>query len=98
MDIITPIPKQKLVKDINKDLRPVSLTPLLSKVAEEFLVEEYVRPAAMKKISENQFGCILKSSTTHALLNMVHSWTKHTDGAGATMRIVLFDYIKKCLT
>ena len=55
---ITPIPKQRLVQDINKDLRPVSLTPVLSKVAEEFVVEEHVRPAVMKMISENQFGCI----------------------------------------
>ena len=91
---ITTIPKQKLVKDINKDLRPVSLTPVLSKVAEEFLVEEHVRPAVMKKISENQFGCFQKSSTTHALLSMVHSWTKHTDGTESTVRVALFDYKK----
>ena len=57
---ITPIPKQRLVQDINKDLLPVSLTPVLSKVAEEFVVEEHVRPAVMKMISENQFGCIPK--------------------------------------
>ena len=28
----------------------------------------------------------------HALISMVHSWTKHTDGAGSTIRVVLFDY------
>ena len=80
-----------MVQDINKDLRPVSLTPVLSNVAEEFVVEEHVRPAVMKMISENQFGCIPKSSTTHALLSMVHSWTKPTDGTGSTVRVVLFD-------
>jgi hypothetical protein len=31
---IVPIPKQKPVNDVNKDLRPISLTPVLSKVAE----------------------------------------------------------------
>jgi hypothetical protein len=91
---IVPIPKQKQVQDVNKDLRPISLTPVLSKVAEEFVVEEHVRPAVIKKISENQFGCIPKSSTTQALLSMVHTWTKHTDGSGSAVRVVLFDYKK----
>ena len=36
------------------------------------------------------FGCIPKSSTTHALLSMVHSWTKIvTELHGSTIRIVL---------
>ena len=35
-----PIPKQKPVKDVNKDLCPISLTPVLSKIAEEFVLEE----------------------------------------------------------
>ena len=34
---------KKPVKGVNKDLRPTSLTPVLSKIAEEFVVEEYVR-------------------------------------------------------
>ena len=25
---------------------------------------------------------------------MVHSWTKHTDGTGSTVRVILFDYRK----
>ena len=91
---IVPIPKQKPVKDVNKHLRPISLTPILSKVAEEFVVEEYVKPAMLKKIGANQFGCVPKSSTTHALISMIHEWTKHTDGNGSTVRVVLFDYRK----
>ena len=34
---VVPIPKQKPVKEVNKHLRPISLTPILSKVAEEFV-------------------------------------------------------------
>ena len=89
-----PIPKQKPIKDINKHLRPISLTPVLSKVAEEFVVAEHLRPSVFKKIGDNQFGAIPESSTTHALISMVHSWTKHTDGTGSTVRVVLFDYRK----
>ena len=91
---IVPVPKQKPVTDVNKHLRPISLTPILSKVAEEFVVEEYVKHAILKKISANQFGCVPKSSTTHALISMMHMWAKHTDGNGATVRVVLFDYRK----
>ncbi|KAK3735987.1 hypothetical protein QZH41_006320 [Actinostola sp. cb2023] len=91
---IVPVPKQKPVKDINKHLRPISLTPILSKIAEEFVVEEHVKPAMLKKIGSNQFGCIPKSSTMHALISMIHTWTKHTDGNGTTVRVVLFDYRK----
>ena len=89
-----PIPEQKPIKDVNKHLRPISLTPVLSKVAEEFVVAEHLRPSILKKIGDNQFGAIPESSTTHALISMMHSWTKHTDGTESTVRVVLFDYRK----
>ena len=38
---ITPLPKTKIVKDPKKDLRPISLTARISKVAEEFIVVDY---------------------------------------------------------
>ena len=89
-----PIPKQKPIKDVNKHLRPISLTPVLSKVAEEFVVEEHLKLGILKKIGDNQYGAIPNSSTTQALISMVHSWTKYTDGTGSTVRVVLFDYRK----
>ena len=39
---IVPISKQKPIKDVNKHLRPISLTPVLSKVAEECVIEEHL--------------------------------------------------------
>ena len=36
---ITPIPKQTPVRDVNKHLRPISLTSILSKLAEEIVVD-----------------------------------------------------------
>ena len=91
---IVPVPKEKPVKEVNKDLRPISLTPILSKVAEDFVVEEFVRPAILKEIDETQFGTVPKSSTTQALISMVHEWTKYTDGNGSSVRVVLFDFRK----
>ena len=46
---IVPVPKQKPVNDINKHLRPISLTPVLSKVAEEYVVEYFLKHAVLKK-------------------------------------------------
>ena len=40
---ITPLPKSSTVNDINTDLRPISLTPTISKIAEEYVVVEKVR-------------------------------------------------------
>ena len=59
-NIIT-LPKQNPERHVNKHLRPISLTPTLSKIAEEFIVKVYVKPAALKEISANQFGCVPKS-------------------------------------
>ena len=45
-------------------------------------------------LDSSQFGAIPKSSTTLALFEMVHEWTQGTDGNGATIRTLLFDYKK----
>ena len=87
---VVAIPKQKPVKDVNNHLRPISLTPIISKLAEEIVVNNYVRPAIMEKIDDKQFGTIPNSSTTHALISMLHTWTKDTDGNVSTTRVVLF--------
>ena len=39
---VTPIPKQKPVRTMNNDLRPISLAPIVSKLAEELVVEHAV--------------------------------------------------------
>lgn len=50
-------------------LRPISLTPVLSKVAEEFVVKQYVKPAVFVKVDPRQFGTTPGSNTTEALIN-----------------------------
>ena len=91
---ITPLPKQSLVLDVNKHLRPISLTPILSKVAEDYVVEEYIKPAVLVKVDWNQFGTVPNSSTAHALISMLHTWYQTTDGNSSTVRVVLFDFKK----
>ena len=91
---VTPLPKTKPVKDLKKDLRPISLTACLSKVAEDCVVVDFVKPAVLRVLDPNQYGAVPNSSTTQALIHMVHHWAKETDGNGATVRTVLFDYRK----
>ena len=88
------VPKQRPVQDINKHLRPISLTPILSKIAEEYVVDTYVKPAVLSKIDPQQFATLPKSRTTHASISMTHSRAKSTSGNGSTTRVVLFDFRK----
>ena len=91
---IVAIPKQKPIQDVNIHLRPISLTPVLSKLAEDFVVDIYLIPAVMEKIDKRQFETVPKSCTTHALISMLHAWTENTDGKGSTTRVALFDFRK----
>ncbi|XP_022796427.1 uncharacterized protein LOC111334876 [Stylophora pistillata] len=48
----------------------------------------------MKVLDSNQYGAVPKSSTTIALLSMIHEWITGTDGNGSTVRTILFYYRK----
>ncbi len=69
---VIPLPKVKPVENLTKLLRPISLTACLSKVAENFVVQDYIKPAVLKILDPNQYGAVPKFSTTHALIHMVH--------------------------
>ena len=84
----------KLVQDLKRELRPISLTPGISKVAKDFVVKDYVKPAIVRKIDSNQYETIPKSPATSALLSMMHNWTLGLGGTGSTIRVILFDYQK----
>jgi hypothetical protein len=91
---ITPIQKEKPVRNINKHLRPISLSPVISKIAENFVVETFVKPAVLKKKDRNQYGTISNSSIVHALISLIHEWNGSTDGNDGTTRVMLFDFRK----
>ena len=91
---IIPIPKNKPIRDINKNLRPISLTPALSKLAEDIVIEKYVSHAVLEVVNQDQFGGIPKSSATLALISIIHTCAQATDGTGASVRLLLFDYRK----
>ena len=59
------------------------------------MVTDFVKPAVLEVIGESQYEAIPKSSTTTmALISMLHAWALGTDGNGATVRVMLFDHRK----
>ena len=58
--------------NIKKELRPISLTSCVSKVAEGFVVGGFMKPTVMSILGDNQYGAIPNSSTTMPLISMLH--------------------------
>ena len=72
---------------------PPTMLALL-KIAEDFVVTDYIKPAIIKSVDPNQFGTILGASTLMALISMLHKWLGGTNGAGAKIRVLLCDFRK----
>ena len=75
------------------DTRPISLTPCLSKVLENFVVS-WLIDDVKDKIDPCQFGCLKGTSTTYCLLDMLHTWLSHLDSHGKHLRICFLDFSK----
>ena len=73
---VVPIPKSAPVQHINQHLRSVSLTSILSKVAEDFVAEKELKPGILKILDPNHFGVIHGSSTSQALIKMINAGQK----------------------
>jgi len=54
----------------------------------------FLETAIMSILDDNPYKAIPNSSTTMALISMLHSWSLGTDGNGATVRTLLLDYRK----
>ena len=91
---IVHVPKQRPIQDVHKHLRPISFTPILSEIAEDYVAYNFVMLAVLKKIDKKQYGTIPKSCTTHLSVSMFHNWYVSSDGNAATIRVVLFDFRK----
>jgi retron-type reverse transcriptase len=76
--------------DIEKDLRSISLTAVLSKTMERFVVK-WIRSQIRQLFDLNQFGLLAGLSTTHALLSLVHHLYKVTDQRDQYVPVLLLD-------
>ena len=88
---ICPLPKRHPPKVIEKDIRPISLTPILAKELERF-VAKWIK----SEIIDNdtlQYGNRPKVSTTHLLIDLIHHWAKALD-EGKSVQAVFLDFTK----
>ena len=90
--IVIPIPKVNPPRNISKDLRPISLTAVLSKQLER-IVGGWMLDSIIDRLDVNQYGGLRGLSTTHALVDMVHTWLLAAEERKAS-HVVLLDYRK----
>ena len=83
---VCPLPKVSPPNDLQKDLRPISLTPVLSKVA-EYHIRNWVMDTIMDGLDEHQYGSIQGSSTVLALIELYHQWITNLDITGKMVRV-----------
>ena len=91
---VIPIPKISVPADITTDLRPISLTPTLSKICESF-VSDWLINSIKNKIDKRQFGSLKNSSTTHNLISLVHHLLKETDGQSAPLECFFLTFLRR---
>ena len=77
---------------IESDLRPISLTPTLSKLLESY-VGNWILDRVLPNLDTKQFGAIRGRSITHALVDMLHMWHKALDQSEVA-RVTFVDFSK----
>jgi hypothetical protein len=90
---VTPIPKINPPLLIESDLRPISVTSGISKVAESFVCQLFNRHFD-NFVDSNQFGCTSKRSTVHALIKISTLLFKSSDSSSNIIRILFIDFSK----
>ena len=87
------LPKKTPPKSIESDLRPISLTPILSKELETHIVR-WIWDSIDGSVDPTQYGSVKGCSTTQALVNLIHNWYQATDTLGQDVRTLFLDYSK----
>jgi len=90
---ITPLPKQFPPTTIENDIRPISITNSIAKIAEKF-ISRWFNEYFEAHLDTNQFGCTANRSTTHALIKLTHDIFKASDNSQHFIRILFVDFSK----
>ena len=94
--IVIPIPKVNPLRIISKDLRPISLTAVLSKQLEK-IIGRWMLNYIVNRSAVNQYGGLRGLSTSHALVYMVHTWLLTAEEKKAP-HVVLWTTVKLSIT
>ena len=82
-----------MVKEIENDLRPISLMPILSKTMERF-VDEWIMSEIRHLIDRKQFRSLAGLSSTYALLSFAYHLYNVSDQPNQCARTLLLDFSK----
>jgi hypothetical protein len=77
---------------IEADIRPISLTPIISKILESY-VGQWILTYVTGYLDRRQYGGIKGRSTTHALVDMLHHWHQALN-ENKNVRALFIDYAK----
>ena len=75
------------------DLRPISVTPILSRIVERLTVRDHICPAIPTNEILDQYGFKLSGSTTAALVDLTHKISDMLED-NKYVRCVLIDFMK----
>lgn len=90
--VITPVPKISN-PTVLSDFRPISVTPILSRVVEKCVVTRWLRPAIPPDLIADQFAFRPTGSTSCALVYLMHHVTSMLE-QNAYVRCLLVDFSK----
>ena len=90
---VSPIPKTSPALNIDSEFRPISLTAIVSKILESFPYR-WLLQSISGQIDPLQFGSLQGSSTSMALVHLLHKWHEASDKLGTSLRICLLDFSK----
>ena len=79
--------------DLRSDLRPISITSSVAKIAESFMCN-FFNERFDPIVDSNQFGCTHNRSTTLALLKLSHILFSSSDSSSNFIRILFIDFSK----
>ena len=69
--LVTPVPKVQQPKKYS-DLRPIAVTPILSRLFERYIVRSYLMPSLLRESIRDQYAYRPTGSTTSALIALQH--------------------------
>ena len=90
--VVTSIPKKQPVEEMT-DLRPISITAIISCVMESFL-SKWIFRDLVRFIDVRQFGNVPGSSTTHYLASLIDTIMKGTDKQVMCASLCTIDFAK----
>ncbi len=92
---VVPIPKCNKPQSVT-DFRPISLSPVISKIFEKIVVTKYILPFVSRHVSTSQFAYISRpgSGATSALVITYHRIVDFLDKPSGAVRLLSTDFTK----